>query len=107
MPADFPPWVRVYKRFNLQEKAGASRRVLDALRDRARLAAGRVAAPSAAIIDSQSVRAAETVGKATRGFDAGKKVQGHERHIAVDTLGLPVAVLMTLSVDYRSPPLCP
>jgi len=95
LPADFPPWPTVYKRFALWEKVGASQRMLDALRDRARLSAGRAAAPSAAIVDSQSVRAAETVSQATRGYDAGKKVQGRKRHIVVDTLGLLVAVLVT------------
>jgi transposase len=68
---------------------------LDGLRDRVRLAAGRVAAPSAAIIDSQSVKAAETVAGASRGFDAGKKINGRKRHIAVDTLGLLLVVLVT------------
>jgi transposase len=95
LPADFPPWPTVYKRFALWEKAGASQRVLDALRDRVRLVAERAAAPSAAVMDSQSVRAAETVGATTRGFDAGKKVQGRKRHIAVDTMGLLMAVLVT------------
>ncbi|WP_245734128.1 IS5 family transposase [Lentzea jiangxiensis] len=95
LPADFPPWPTVYKRFTVWERAGATQRLLDALRDRARLASGRTAAPSAAIIDSQSVRAAPTVATSTRGYDAGKKVQGRKRHIAVDTLGLLVAVLMT------------
>jgi transposase len=95
LPVDFPPWPTVYKRFVLWEKAGASQRVLDALRARVRLVDGRAAAPSAAIIDSQSVRAAETVGVATRGYDAGKKVQGRKRHIAVDALGLLVVVLVT------------
>jgi transposase len=72
LPADFPPWPTVYKRFALCEKIGAMQRMLDGLRDRARAAAGRVAAPSAAaVIDSQSVRAAETVGRATRGWDTG------------------------------------
>jgi hypothetical protein len=50
---------------------------------------------TAGIIDSQSVKAAETVGRARRGFDAGKKINGTERHIAVDTLGLLLAVLVT------------
>ncbi|WP_306750876.1 IS5 family transposase [Saccharothrix yanglingensis] len=77
------------------EKVGASQRLLDALRDRVRLAEGRVAAPSAAVVDSQSVRAAETVGRATRGYDAGKKVPGRKRNIVVDTLGLLLAVLVT------------
>src|SRR5215216_4849894 len=51
--------------------------------------------PCAAIIDSQSVRAADTVPKQSRGFDAGKKVNGRKRHIAVDTLGLLLVVLVT------------
>ncbi|PSL52463.1 transposase [Saccharothrix carnea] len=54
-----------------------------------------MAAPSAAVMDSQSVRAAATVGRATRGWDGGKKVAGRKRHIVVDTLVLLVAVLVT------------
>ncbi|WP_197289873.1 IS5 family transposase [Saccharothrix sp. NRRL B-16348] len=95
LPADFPPWPTVYKRFAAWEKVGASQRLLDALRDRVRLAKGRVAAPSAAVMDSQSVRAAATVDRAIRGWDGGKKVQGRKRHIVVDTMGLLVAVLVT------------
>jgi transposase len=95
LPADFPPWPTVYKRFALWEKAGATQRLLDGLRDRVRLAEGRAAAPSAAVMDSQSVRAAETVGRATRGWDGGKKVAGRKRHIVVDTMGLLLAVLVT------------
>ncbi|WP_202971075.1 IS5 family transposase [Saccharothrix sp. ALI-22-I] len=95
LPADFPPWPTVYRRLAVWEKAGATQRLLDGLRDRARLEEDWVAAPSAAIVDSQSVRAAETVGKATRGFDAGKKVNGRKRHIVVDTVGFLMAVLVT------------
>jgi transposase len=47
------------------------------------------------IVDSQSVRAAETVGRATRGWDGGKKVAGRKRHIVVDTLGLLLAVVVS------------
>ena len=50
--------------------------------------AGRKAAPTAAIIDSQSVRAAEEVARSSRGYDAGKKINGRKRHIAVDVTGL-------------------
>jgi transposase len=74
LPADFPPWSTVYNYFAAWEAAGITQDVLDALRDRVRLAEGRVAALSAAIIDSQSVKAAETVGRSSRGFDAGKKI---------------------------------
>ncbi|MEV6393411.1 transposase [Streptomyces sp. NPDC051907] len=47
------------------------------------------------IVDSQSVKGAETVSKATRGFDAGRKINGRKRHIAIDTLGLPVMITVT------------
>jgi transposase len=95
LPADFPPWSTVYNYLAGWEKAGVTQQVLDGLRDRARLAEGRVAAPSAAIIDSASVKAAETVGAGSRGYDAGKKINGRKRHIAVDTLGLLLCVLVT------------
>ncbi len=60
----------------------------DQLRERVRQLAGRTPVPTAAIIDSQSVRAAEEVARTSCGYDAGKKVQGRKRHIAVDVLGL-------------------
>jgi transposase len=89
------PTVRtVYGCFARWAADGTLDRVHDALRDQVRLDAGR-RQPSAAIIDSQSVRAAETVPRASRGFDAGKKVNGRKRHIAVDTLGLLLVVLVT------------
>jgi hypothetical protein len=59
-----------------------------------RLLAGRARVPTAAIIGSQSVRAAEEVARSSRGYDAGKKVQGLKRHIAVDVLGLLLTVLV-------------
>ncbi len=45
--------------------------------------------------DSQSAKAADTVGAITRGFDAGKRSNGRKRHIAVDTCGLLLAVVVT------------
>ena len=51
--------------------------------------------PTAAVIDSQSVRAAATVPRASRGWDNAKKVNGRKRHIAVDTGGLLLDVLAT------------
>ena len=85
LPADFPPWSTVYNHFATWEKAGLTQQVLDDLRDRVRVAEGRATEPSAAIIDSQSVKAAATVGATSRGYDAGKKINGRKRHIAVDS----------------------
>ena len=67
------------------------------LREKVRHVEGRHAEPSAAILDSQSVRAAETVARASRGYDAGKRVNGRKRHIAVDTGGLLLAVVVTIA----------
>jgi transposase len=60
-----------------------------------RVAAGRDELPTACSIDSQSVKAADTVGAASRGFDGGKKINGRKRHVVVDCLGLVLAVLVT------------
>lgn len=95
LPTDFPPWSTVYNYFAAWEAAGVTQQVLDGLRDRVRLREGRTAEPTAGIIDSQSVRAADTVPSGSRGYDAGKKVNGRKRHIAVDTLGLLLCVLVT------------
>jgi DDE family transposase len=65
------------------------------LRERVRLAAGRKRQPTAAVIDSQSVKGSEMIARDRRGYDAGKKINGTKRHIAVDTLGLLLTVLVT------------
>jgi putative transposase len=95
LPADFPPWQTVYGYFAAWRDDGTLTRLHDALRAQVRTAAGRAAEPTAAIIDSQSVRAADTVPRASRGWDNGKKVNGRKRHIAVDTAGLVLAVVIT------------
>jgi transposase len=95
LPADFPPWPTVYGWFARWAGDGTLDRVHDRLREQVRLGAGRHPSPSAAIIDSQSVRAADTVPRRSRGFDAAKKVNGRKRHIAVDTMGLLLAVVVT------------
>jgi transposase len=85
----------VYDIFRRWTKTGVWQRIHDALRDRVRLRAGRHPSPTAAIIDSQTVRAADTVPQASSGYDAGKKIKGRKRHLAVDTLGLLLAVVVT------------
>src|SRR5215470_16435746 len=95
LPAGYPPWPTVYGYFARWRDDGTLARLHGRLRDATRAAAGRPAPPTAAIIDSQSVRAADTVPKATRGWDAAKKVNGRKRHIAVDTAGLLLAVVIT------------
>jgi transposase len=95
LPCDFPPWRTVYGFYWRWNASGAITVLHDQLRTQVRLAAGRNPQPSAAIIDSQSVRAADTVPKASRGFDAAKKVNGRKRHLAVDTAGLLLAIVVT------------
>jgi putative transposase len=95
LPVDFPPWDTVYGYFRSWTRDGTLNRMHNGLREQVRLAQGRQRDPTAAAVDSQSVRAAETVGKASRGYDAGKKVNGRKRHIAVDACGLLLVVLVT------------
>ena len=70
-------------------------RILDALRDRLRVRAGRDRCPTAAIIDSQTVPAADTVPRSGRGWDGAKRTNGVKRHIAVDVNGLLLGVVVT------------
>ncbi len=74
---------------------GSTETMHDRLCEQVRGVADRKAVPTAAIIDSQSVKAADTVGKASRGYDAGKKIPGRKRHIATDTLGLILVIVVT------------
>ena len=92
LPADFPNWSTVYGIFWQWRNYGVWERIHDALRAKVRRAAGKKSTPTAAIIDSQSIRTAE--GGEERGCDAGKKITGRKRHLAVDTLGLVLAVVV-------------
>ncbi|WP_319599930.1 IS5 family transposase [Streptomyces sp. ID01-9D] len=95
LPADFPPWETVYGFYWRWNRAGAILFIRDQLRRAIRAAKGRCPFPVTVIIDSQSVKAASTVGQDSRGYDAGKKINGRKRHIVVDTLGLPVMITVT------------
>ncbi|MFI1106207.1 IS5 family transposase [Streptomyces melanogenes] len=95
MPADFPAWDGVYAYFRRWRDQGLAREFHDRLRGQVRVAEGRDTEPTAAVIDSQSVKAAASVPAATRGYDGGKKINGRRRHIITDCLGLLLVVLVT------------
>lgn len=92
MPNDLPHWKTCYHCFRLWARQGLWERIHAALRDIARLAAGKKA-PTAAIIDSQSVRTASQPG--VRGYDAGEKITGRKRHVLADTQGNILALKVT------------
>jgi hypothetical protein len=92
----------VYWYFKQWEQAKVTEVMLAALREQARVQQGRNPQPSAGIIDSQSVKGADTVGRDSRGYDAGKKINGRKRFIVTDTLGLLiVVVVLAASVQDR------
>ena len=78
LPADFPPAWTVYWWADKWQADGSTERMHDDLRERVRLAAGRTRQPSAAVIDSQSVKGSEMIAAGRRGYDAAKKINGTE-----------------------------
>src|SRR5277367_1544268 len=92
LPVHFGPWQTVYGWFRELARRFLFQTIHDVALMVDRERAGREASPSAAVIDSQSVKAPQAK---TRGYDAGKKIVGRKRHIAVDTDGRLLMVNLT------------
>jgi len=99
LPHDFPPWQTVYGYFRRWKRAGLWDVIHDVLVKAVREAHGKHPNPTAAILDSQSVKTADQAG--ARGYDAGKKIKGRKRHRLVDTLGLILQVVVTPAPRFK------
>ena len=93
LPSDFPHWKTVYHVFRQWVNNHLWAALNDALRVLVRKTHGKRSRPTAAILDSQSVKSAGHGGPV--GYDAGKRIKGRKRHLLVDTLGLVLGVAVT------------
>ena len=94
LPNDMPPWYTVYQQTHRWIKAGCFESIVHDLREMLRLAQGRKKQPSAAIFDGRTLQSSIESG-ARAGYDGHKKKRGSKVHMAVDTLGNLLAVLVT------------
>ena len=98
LPRDFPPFTTVQNRFYAWRDSGLWEQIVSVLVMQVREAEGKKAAPTVVIVDSQAVKTTEAGGE--RGYDVAKATKGRKRHIAVDTLGLPIKCQIT-SADIQ------
>src|SRR5829696_3112310 len=94
MPHDLPPWEVVYQQAQRWLRAGVFASLVHDLRELLRVAAGRNALPSAAVFDSRTLQSSPESG-ARAGYDGAKRRKGSKTHIAVDTLGHLLALIVT------------
>jgi transposase len=94
MPNDLPPWPVVYQQTQRWLKAGVFEAMVHDLRALLRIAAGRAEQPSAVILDCRTLQSSPVSG-GRAGYDGAKRKKGSKTHVAVDTLGHLLAVLVT------------
>jgi transposase len=94
LPGDFPPWAAVYQQTQRWIKAGCFEGIVHDLRELLRTAAGRKAQPTAVILDGRTLQSSPESGERA-GYDGHKRKKGSKIHIAVDTLGHLLALLVT------------
>jgi transposase len=94
MPNDLPPWEMIYQQSQRWLRAGVFESLVHDLRELLRVAAGRNALPSAAVFDSRTLQSSPESG-ARAGYDGAKRRKGSKTHIAVDTLGHLLALIVT------------
>lgn len=92
LPTEFGPWPTVHDYYRQWRQRGVWAQINHTLRQQLRQAAGKAAEPSAAILDSQTIKTGDQA--CVSGYDAGKKIEGRKRHVVVDTLGLLLLVMV-------------
>ncbi len=100
MPHDLPPWQAVYQQTQRWLKAGTFEAIVHDLRAMLRVAQGRNAQPSAAILDSRTLQSSPESGHRA-GYDGAKRKRGSKVHIAVDTLGHLLALGVTAADEQE------